>query len=353
MNTSPRPELVRQVTDRRVLRALIAGPRTRPQLAAECAISRVTTAESVRRLMARGLVVAAGLDRGGRGRAGELFELAEDVGCGLAVVAEPGAVTAELVDVGGEVIWSEGWPVGVTVTAEELSDVLGRLREAADQAVSGPVVAVAASIADPVDHRGRTVLLPGSPFLVEPCDVAGILGGGAVVDNDVNWAARAEGSLPQSPESFCYAYLGAGIGGALVDGGVVMRGATGLAGELGYVCTVDGEGRCRPLLDVFVEERLVVGASTVLDVSAIRSALHSGGGDLVRAVEVALSSVAATVGAAEIVIGGPWAELLLARLDAVRVGPSRVLLRRALCDPATGVRQAAADLARQNLFDCL
>jgi predicted NBD/HSP70 family sugar kinase len=51
--------------------------------------------------------------------------------------------------------------------------------------------------ADPVDRRtGRLIHLPQSPFLLGELDPAEVLApyvdGPVTVDNDVNWAARAE-----------------------------------------------------------------------------------------------------------------------------------------------------------------
>ena len=75
-----------------------------------------------------------------------------------------------------------------------------------------PSVLAVVSAADPVDRQsGRLVHLPDSPFLVGALDPVSVLGqhvtGPVIVDNDVNWAARAEsaaaapGSSTTSPTS--------------------------------------------------------------------------------------------------------------------------------------------------------
>lgn len=59
------------------------------------------------------------------------------------------------------------------------------------------------------------------------------------VDNDVNCAALAElaarGRAGDQPHSMVFIAVGTGVGGALVLGGQLWRGASGLAGEIGHI----------------------------------------------------------------------------------------------------------------------
>jgi len=107
--------------------------------------------------------------------------------------------------------------------------------------VTRPRLAVV-SAADPVDRvSGRMVHLPDAPFLLGDLDPARILAprvdGPVVVDNDVNWAARAErdharavGGSAAALDDFVYLFLGEGVGYAVVSDGQVRRGHSGLAG---------------------------------------------------------------------------------------------------------------------------
>ena len=86
-----------------------------------------------------------------------------------------------------------------------------------------------------------------------PPDVlAGLVDGPVMVDNDVNWAARAERDA-DSPrlDDFAYLHLGEGLGCAVVSDGEVRRGHAGLAGEIAHVLTDGPDGRAVPLIDVF------------------------------------------------------------------------------------------------------
>ena len=80
-----------------------------------------------------------------------------------------------------------------------------------------------------------------------------------MVDNDVNWAARAERARRtdrQQLDDFAYLYLGEGLGCAVVSDGEVRRGHAGLAGEIAHLLTTGPDGRAVRFIDVFAELRL-------------------------------------------------------------------------------------------------
>jgi predicted NBD/HSP70 family sugar kinase len=83
--------------------------------------------------------------------------------------------------------------------------------------------------------------------------LAGLVDGPVMVDNDVNWAARAERDATDSQQldDFAYLHLGEGLGCAVVNDGVVRRGHAGLVGEIAHVLTNGPDGRAVPLIDVF------------------------------------------------------------------------------------------------------
>jgi predicted NBD/HSP70 family sugar kinase len=106
--------------------------------------------------------------------------------------------------------------------------------------------AVAVSVANPVHPSTHEVIaLPGSPFpegLLSPSDVlAEVLSAPVLVDNDVNLAALAEHRVGAAGgvDSFAYVYVGAGLGLGLYVGDRLIRGAHGLAGEIGYLPGAD------------------------------------------------------------------------------------------------------------------
>jgi glucokinase len=101
-----------------------------------------------------------------------------------------------------------------------------------------------------IDAKRSTVLFaPNLAWRNEPLrdEVARYLPVPVVVENDANVAAWAEfqfGAGADANESMVMFTIGTGIGGALVLGGELIRGANGIAGELGHVLAVPGGHPC-------------------------------------------------------------------------------------------------------------
>jgi predicted NBD/HSP70 family sugar kinase len=139
--------------------------------------------------------------------------------------------------------------------------------------------------------------------------------GPVIVDNDVNWAARAESASagPGELDDFAYVHLGEGLGCAVVSDGEVRRGHHGLTGEITHVLTTGPGGRSVPLTDVFELVGMRTAGTSAVDVSALLSRVDTGGASARRLCEIlgaAVSGVlAAVVAFADprvIVVGGGW-----------------------------------------------
>ncbi|GAA2366194.1 hypothetical protein GCM10010170_065050 [Dactylosporangium salmoneum] len=189
----------------------------------------------------------------------------------------------------------------------------------------GGVRLAVVAAADPVDRdSGRLVQLPDSPFLIGELDPVAVLGphvaGPVVVDNDVNWAARAE--REHAGDDFAYLYLGEGLGCAVVGDGEVARGRHGLAGEIAHLLTVGPHGRAVPLIEVFGPLGVRLPGSTAIDADALLAATAAPAPLAAanrRAVGVAVAGVVAAVVAladpGRVVVGGTWGPALI---DAIR-----------------------------------
>lgn len=176
------------------------------------------------------------------------------------------------------------------------------------------------SAADPVDRgTGRLVHLPDAPFLVGDLDPVAVLGslveGPVLVDNDVNWAARAEGreGCAAGVADFVYVHLGEGLGCAVVSDGEIRRGHRGLAGEIAHLLTAGPDGAAVPLTEVFAVLGLRRPGSTAIDVEALRAATAGDGveavrtrGALARAVGGVLAAAVSLSDPRLVVIGGTW-----------------------------------------------
>ena len=146
----------------------------------------------------------------------------------------------------------------------------------------GPFRLAVVSAADPVDREsGRLVELPDAPFLLGALDAPAVLAelvdGPVTVDNDVNWAARAERSHGAAigVRDFVYLFLGEGLGCAVLTDGEVRRGHAGLAGEIAHVVTVGPGGTAMRLTDVFAALGLRRPGPTAIDVPALLDAVQS------------------------------------------------------------------------------
>ena len=349
--TKPSLELLRSLSDEHVLRALMAQRRaTRAELAVATGLSKPTVSESVRRLSAAGHVVDTGDRTTGRGRIGTYYGLPATTGCALVAGIAPEGIVAEAVDAYGEVIARSEAQVSRAPGAPHVARTLERVaREVADRS-TGPARVAVVSAADPVDREtGRLVELPDAPFLVGALDAPAVLrdlvGGPVVVDNDVNWMARAE----HGHEDFVYVYLGEGVGAAVVSDGEVRRGHAGLAGEIAHVVTAGPDGAAMRLTEVFGALGLRRPGSTAIDVPALLGAVETAEvrAALARAVSGLLSAAVALADPAVVLLGGPWGRhpaVLAAVAREFAAAPRHVPVEAATVDdePAlAGARETA------------
>jgi predicted NBD/HSP70 family sugar kinase len=209
------------------------------------------------------------------------YGLAEDIGTALVVSIAPDGVVAECLDSHGAVLARARQPLARPARPRQVE---GALRAVAGQVLAaaaghGPARLGVVSAADPVDRRsGRLVHLPDAPFLVgelSPADVlASSVDGPVLVDNDVNWEARAERAAapPGELADFAYLHLGEGMGCAVVSDGEVRRGFTGIAGEVAHLVTVGPRGRAMLLTEVFQELGLRQAGTAAIDVAVLLDA---------------------------------------------------------------------------------
>ncbi|MEV5002948.1 ROK family protein [Nocardioides sp. LML1-1-1.1] len=130
---------------------------------------------------------------------------------------------------------------GRTATGEAVEEAVAAA--AADVAGDGPPVALGVSAAGLVDAAGERYLF-GAHLPWRDVPVRARLeertGHRVVLDNDANCAAYAEllAGAARGFGSVVLVTIGTGIGGALVLGGRLVRGAHGLAGEFGHMQAV-------------------------------------------------------------------------------------------------------------------
>ncbi|PRY22881.1 ROK family transcriptional regulator [Pseudosporangium ferrugineum] len=305
--------VLREATDRRLLDETIRqGRTTRAELADVTGYSRPTVSEAVRRLVGSGLLDATGLkETGRRGRVGTFYSLGARAGWVLGLELDQSGVHARSADLAGRTLGDLRRPP--TPPGDRDALVAGvRAAVGAVTGGEGPLRAVAVSIANPVDPlTHQTVPLAGTPFpegLLSPGEMIGdLLPAPILVDNDVNLAALAEhrtGRAAGAP-SFAYVYVGAGLGVGLYLGDQLIRGAHGLAGEIGYLPGVNAP----TLAGDLASRGLARSDAPSNDVAALLRALDDGDERILTvladAVGRAIISVAAVVDPALVLLGGP------------------------------------------------
>ena len=139
------------------------------------------------------------------------------------------------------------------------------------------------------------------------------------IGEDVRLAALAEVGAPQrAPQPLFYYYAESGVGGAYLQEGRVLEGASQMAGEIGQMW-LEGRGRLEELVrwPGFLERAGITSATDVNEsTQVVQRRLSRGDATTRRALDevaaitaIALSHVICILNPRSIVVGGPYAEL--------------------------------------------
>ncbi|BCY14646.1 ROK family transcriptional regulator [Actinoplanes sp. L3-i22] len=235
------PRLLRALNDRAALDLLLSrGPLTRAQLGELTGLSKVTASQLVERLEERGLVRRVGEQAGGRGPNAQLYAVTPGSAHVIGVEVGPDSVIAACADITGAVIGRS------ELSTKDTDDPVGVVHQA--------VVQAATDAKTDITSVRRVVL--GTPGLVDPqsgeisfawdlprwhrgllADLRRDLSTPVVFGNDVNLAAVAESTTGAAAgmSDFALVWIGRGVGLASVISGRLHQGATGAAGEIGYL----------------------------------------------------------------------------------------------------------------------
>ncbi|GGR76708.1 hypothetical protein GCM10010252_14110 [Streptomyces aureoverticillatus] len=241
------PRVLRAMNDRAALDLLAAhGPLTRTRIGELTGLSKPTTSQLLSRLESAGLVRTTGRQSGRPGPNAVLYEIDPAVGHVAALSADPTGITALVADITGHEVGRRR--IEAAAVAEDVRHRTAQLVvEAVDGALAqaglghddlrATVIGTPGAI-DPHDGRLRYAPhLPGWHSRTLRAELAEVLGTPVTIENDVNLAAIAEQyeGAAQDHDDFVLAWLDEGVGAAIVLGGVLLRGATGGAGEIGYM----------------------------------------------------------------------------------------------------------------------
>jgi DNA-binding transcriptional ArsR family regulator len=271
-------KLLRAMNESAALAHLLErGNLTRADLRELTGLSKPTISEALRRLTEAGLAGVVGHISGGPGPNAEVYAAKPDAAYAVAVsVRESGdtglpSLSAAACDLTGQIRGRAEAAVDFLHTdpVDAVVEIVDRLRGEARVPSNRPLqaqLAVAASYDAQTESLHHVGVAGGwnRPGLIG--EIRERLGTRVAVDNDVNLAAVAERQrgVARGADGFALLWLGEeGLGLAIDLGGVLLRGARGGAGEIGYmpVFAPDGVNRKVDLQDL-------VGGPAVLALAA-------------------------------------------------------------------------------------
>ncbi len=238
------PSLLRGINDRAALDLLLEhGPLSRTRLGELTGLSKPTAAQLLTRLSGAGLVIASGNSRGGPGPRAQLYAVNPDAAYVAALDVTPTRILAAVADVTGRTLGEYELPT----PRKAGTDAVTHVQHAIDGATTSAgvprgrlhrLVIGTPGAFDPGNRRLRYARhLPGwhDPHLLE--QLAAEVGMPLAVENDVNLAAIAEmrAGIAQGIDDFVLLWADEGLGAAIVIDGRVHGGATGGAGEVGFL----------------------------------------------------------------------------------------------------------------------
>jgi predicted NBD/HSP70 family sugar kinase len=366
------PGWLRETNDRTALALLLEhGVLTRTRIGELSGLSKPTAAQMVSRLETAGLIHVVGEVSAGRGPNAAGYAVRTDRMLGVAVDIDATSIRSTIVDaVGAE------HPIAVTPLAARAPEADLRLAiDAACEAASvdsARVRAVCVGVQGALDPRTDELTyietLPGWPKRGIRRRLEDALGIAVHIDNDVNLAAVAERTDGAGTEAggFALLWMGDGLGLAVDQAGSVHRGASGGAGEIGYLpiprsaAALDPEAAdLQDLIGGPAVDRLATAHGLDGDLQGDDAARDELVAELAARVAVGVAPVLALLDPELVVLGGPTgaacgprlAELVAAELrDAwgeravVATGvPTHPVLR--------GAREHLLGEVREALFD--
>ncbi|MFB7274506.1 ROK family transcriptional regulator [Streptomyces sp. NPDC056244] len=237
------PRTARAINDRLALRFLQQeGPLTAGQLKTLTGLSRPSVADLVERLQGSGLVRVVG-ETGDRRRGpnARLYGIVADRAHLAALDVRTHSVSVVVADLLGATLAEAVLPIGsdtaTEAAVEQAAALLERTAEKAGAVRLHSVGIGAPGLVDPV--AGELRVTTGLPAWHRRL-VAALherLPATVLVENETNLAALAEQRLgaARGQDTFVLLWLGHGVGAAVILDGKLRRGASGGAGEIGFL----------------------------------------------------------------------------------------------------------------------
>jgi predicted NBD/HSP70 family sugar kinase len=236
--------LSRRMTLSNVVQAITTyGPISRASVAKMTGYSKQTVSEIVASLERDGWVQTVGRTEGNLGRRAVVYEIVPEAALVASVDLGGTKVRVALCDLSGAVAAEITEPTtqdGGQAVIEQIGRLIVEAAIQCDKATEKVRVAVIGVPGVPDAWTGQIKFAPNING-VDEIDFQALLearlGIEVLVENDVNLAALGEHWMTHQGDhdDLVFLSIGTGIGAGLVIGGQLVRGATGGAGEIGYV----------------------------------------------------------------------------------------------------------------------
>jgi len=212
------------------------GTMSRTELAETTGYSQSSMTASIRHLIQHGHVIETGRGRSTGGRRRTLLEFDRRSVLLMLLSIDSGHVVARQVDLAGTVHVQVRRSLDPEQPLTSIVAAIEALQAVAEEQSTCAVI----SLPGVVSAEGEVSLAPalGQPTARRMQDVVAEASGlHTIGENDVNLLAlgEAEDGAARDGDDFGLIYVGEGIGGALILDGSVRRGATGSAGEIGFL----------------------------------------------------------------------------------------------------------------------
>lgn len=241
-----------------VLRAIRAqGTLTKADLARQTGLAHPTVTNITRRLMERGLLRTAGMQRGGRGQPATRLVINAEGAHAIGLNVDRDHITMVLTDFAGTVKARLDSEVAFALPEQVRSfyrrnlDKLLAMAGVEAEAITGIGLALPDGLGE-VDLPG----MPGDYAQWSATNLEALfaepLGRPIFIENDAAAAAIGEMQFGrgQREQSFFYVLISYGLGGGLVVGGHYDRGADGRSGEIGFMPVIGEGGAPVPLQSI-------------------------------------------------------------------------------------------------------
>ena len=238
------PSLLRAINLRATFDAIQArGPIGARHVVRQTGLSRPTVGDVITQLLELGLIRRVGRTQGHPGPSAQLYDVEPRAGWILSLDVGRHWVRAALTDLTGAVVAR----TASRTSASTAPAVIAQLREEAEHLateagigladVHQVVVGTPGVIRLGEDHFSLAPNLPGWETAAVVSDIRRALVAPVLFENDVNLSAVGEHvqGVAQGVDDFVLLAIGTGVGMGLVLDGELRRGATGLAGEIGYL----------------------------------------------------------------------------------------------------------------------